>query len=707
MIPTHELQHEGPAIVGERFQLFPDALKPSATGSQVAKAVRQAAELCRVTQDGKLDEAVEYELRQLNVIEEKVLDHWPLSEDVKRRIDLGPFAAKNIADWNTSLATVLMTLDYVLQHDGDGLDSIYSLPTFALNDSGLAPNAAPDDPLFDEATKSFDQILSQFEKTHSRRTLDESGQRSAQISGTVVSITADAVLVDIGYKTEGTLPLSLFGSEPPAIGDKLLVTSKGRNEEGYYDLSLQKVAVPKDITSLEEAFAAGSTIPGTVTAVVKGGLTVDVGVRAFMPASRSGVYSKEASELEKLVGQQIYCRIIKLEKEENESVDLVVDRRVVLEEEEKVTKEKRYAEMQEGDILNGTVRSLTDYGAFIDLGGVDGLLHISDLAWTRVASPSDVLALGQQLEVKVLKIDPATRKIGLGLKQLQPHPWDAVPATYTVGERITGTVTRLTDFGAFVELSPGVEGMIHVSEMSWAKKVRKPEDMLKLGETVEAVILAIDTAAQRIGLGLKQTLGDPWADAATRFPVGSTVTGPVSSLTKFGAFITLADGIEGMVHVSEILAEKRVERPMDVLRTGQIVQAKVLEVDSTKRQLKLSMKQLVPTGLDEYIAEHQPGDTVTARILKINPPDGNQAQVELGEGIYATCVLPATAPVEEAKPSGALDLSALTATLNAKWKGGPSAPKSKSEAPAAGQIRTFRITTIDPDSKTIAVELLP
>jgi len=543
-----------------------------------------------------------------------------------------------------------------------------------------------------ETTESFDQILAQFEKSSSRRTLDDSGQRSAQIQGTVVSITADAVLVDIGYKTEGTLPLSLFGSEPPAIGDKLLVTSKGRNEEGYYDLSRQKVVVPKDISSLEAAFAAGSIIPGTVTAVVKGGLTVDVGVRAFMPASRTG--TRDAAELEKLVGQEIRCRIIKLEKEgeDAESVDLVVDRRSVTEEEEKVTKEKRYSEMQEGDILNGTVRSLTAYGAFVDLGGVDGLLHISDLAWTRVANPSDVVSVGQQLEVKVLKIDPATRKIGLGLKQLQPHPWDAVPATYTVGERVTGTVTRLTDFGAFVELAPGVEGM-----------VRKPEDMLKLGETVEAVILAIDVPAQRIGLGLKQTLGDPWADAPSKFPAGSTVTGPVSSLTKFGAFITLADGIEGMVHVSEILAEKRVERPMDVLRTGQVVQAKVLEVDSARRQLKLSMKQLVPTGLDEYIAEHKTGDKVTARILKI---DGTTARIELGEGIYATCELPAVPAAEESKPTGALDLSALTASLNAKWKSGPSAPKSTSESPSAGQIRTFRITTINPDSKTIAVDLI-
>jgi small subunit ribosomal protein S1 len=587
-------------------------------------------------------------------------------------------------------------------------EEINPLSPEVVNEEAVATSLQPQEnilPNFPETAESFDAVLAAYERENVRRPVSDDGSRSNQINGVVVSITSDAVLVDIGYKTEGTLPLSIFtkdGGEAPAIGDKLLVTSKGRNEEGYYDLSLQRVAQPKDISSLEAAFAAGSTIPGTVTATVKGGLSVDIGVRAFMPGSRSG--ARDAADLEKLVGTEILCRIIKLEKEEDEKVDIVVDRRVVLEEEAAGLKTRRYSELAEGNIVSGTVRSLMDFGAFVEIGGVDGLLHISDISWTRIANPSEVLTAGQQIEVKILKIDPATKRIGLGLKQLQPHPWDAVPSTYTVGERITGKVTRLTDFGAFVELSPGVEGMIHVSEMSWAKKVRKPEDMLKLGDSVDAVILAIDTAAQRIGLGLKQTLGDPWADAPAKFPAGSTVTGPVSSLTKFGAFITLAEGIEGMVHVSEILADKRVERPQDVLRTGQVVQAKVLEVDATKRQLKLSMKQLIPTGLDEYLAEHKPGDAVTARIVKL---DGNIARIELGEGIYATCTLKASEPAaEEPKATGAVDLSAFSSMLKDKWKGGPSASKSKPDAPQQGQIRNFRIATINPDTKTITVDLV-
>ncbi|HWZ52961.1 MAG TPA: S1 RNA-binding domain-containing protein [Granulicella sp.] len=564
-----------------------------------------------------------------------------------------------------------------------------------------------------ESTESFDQILSQFERTHSHKT----GTDDRQISGTVVAVTADSVLVDIGYKTEGILPLTVFttSGQPIAVGDKLTVTSKGRNPEGYYDLSLQKVAQPKDISALEAAFAAQTVIAGTVTAIVKGGLTVDVGVRAFLPGSRSG--ARDAADLAALIGQEIRCRILKLEKESEDSVDIVVDRRAVLEEEEKSTKDRRFAELQEGDIVTGTVRSLTDYGAFLDLGGVDGLLHISDIAWTRLAKPSDLLTVGEQLQVKVLKIDQtshldkaghATRRIALGLKQTQPHPWDAVPTTYTVGERIRGAVTRLTDFGAFVELAPGIEGMIHVSEMSWAKKVRKPEDLLKLGDVVDAVILGINLAEKRIALGLKQTLGDPWSEAPRKFPVGSTISGPISSLTKFGAFLTLAEGVEGLIHVSEISAEKRIERPQDVLRTGQTVQAKVLEIDPVKRQIRLSMKQLVPTGLDDFLAEHKPGDPVTGRITKL---DGTHATIELGDGVLALCTLPAPETTDTAEPepakatAGALDLSAFSSMLNAKWKTGTSTAKPKPEAPQPGQIRNFRIATLNPETKTITVTL--
>jgi small subunit ribosomal protein S1 len=548
-----------------------------------------------------------------------------------------------------------------------------------------------------EPTESFDTILSQFEQSHSRR----SGEGGRQIAGTVVAISAEFVFVDIGYKTEGVLPVALFESakETVAPGDKLQVSVKGRNEEGYYELSRLKVEQPKDWSALEQAFADKAIIVGTVTGVVKGGLTVDVGVRAFMPGSRSG--ARDAAEMESLVGQEIRCRIIKLDATEE---DVVVDRRAVAEEEDRSTKERRYSEISEGDTVSGTVRSLMEYGAFVDIGGVDGLLHISDIAWGRIDKPADVLTVGQQIDAKVLKIEPAGKRISLGMKQLQPHPWDAVAGKYAAGERVRGKVTRVTDFGAFVELEPGIEGMVHLSEMSWAKKVRKPGDMVKSGDVVEVMILGVNAAERRMSLGLKQTLGDPWADAPEKFAIGSQVEGPVTSFTKFGAFVQLADGIEGMIHVSEISAEKRIERPQDVLRAGQLVKTKVLDVDKEKRQIKLSMKQLVPTGLDEYIAERKVGEVVSGRLIEIS---GDHGTVELGEGIHASARLVLEAAANDlSQTAAAPDLSSFSAMLAARWKNGPSASEAKAEPVRAGQIRSFRITMVDRGAKKIKVQLV-
>jgi small subunit ribosomal protein S1 len=540
-------------------------------------------------------------------------------------------------------------------------------------------------------------MLAQYEKTHSRKAPDG----NKQLEGTVVAVSAESVFLDIGYKTEGILPLAPFqgAGETVKVGDKFSVSVKGRNPEGYYELSRLKVELPKDWSALEQAFTEKTIILGTVTGVIKGGLSVDVGVRAFMPSSRSG--ERDTAAMEKLVGEQIRCRIVKLDVTDE---DVVVDRRAVAEEEERANKERRYAEVKEGETMSGTVRSLADYGAFIDLGGVDALLHVSDLAWGRVNKASDVLTVGQQVEVKVLKIDPEKHRISVGLKQLQRHPWDAVPEKYKVGERVHGTVTRVVEFGAFVELEPGIEGLIHLSEMSWGKKVKKAGDVTKPGETVEAVILGISLGERRISLGLKQALGDPWAQAAQNFAAGSVIEGPITSITKFGAFVQLAEGIEGMVHVSEISAEKRIEHPQDVLKLGQVVKALVLELDIEKRQLRLSMKQLVPTGLDEYIAEHKVGDVVTGRLIE---ESGERARVELGEGIRATCRIAevAAAKEEPAADTNKVDMSSLSAMLNARWKGGPVSSAAKPEAARAGQIRSFRIVKLDAATKKIELEL--
>jgi len=552
----------------------------------------------------------------------------------------------------------------------------------------------PDTQADNQLDESFGELLSQYEREHTRRSDD--GPR--QLEGTIVAVTADAVLLDIGYKTEGILPLSAFQNEEVKPGDKFAVTVKGRDPEGYYELTRSRVARPKDWNALERAFADKSAIIGTVTAMVKGGFSVDVGVRAFMPASRSGV--REAVEMEKLVGQEIRCRITKLDVTEE---DLVVDRRVILEEEERSAKERRYSDIKPGDIVNGTVRNIMDYGAFVDIGGVDGLLHVTDISWARVDKPADMLSVGQEIEAKVLKVDSDRQRISLGLKQLQPHPWDSVPDKYKTGDRVRGTVSRLADFGAFVELEPGVEGLVHISEMSWAKKVRKPSDMLKADDTVEVVILGVNVGEQRLSLGLKQALGDPWADVPQKFPVGSAIEGPVTSITKFGAFVQVAEGVEGMIHVSEISAEKRINHPQDVLKLGQVVKAQVTGIDPERRNLRLSMKQLVPTSLDEYMAEHKRGDVITGRVMERS---GESARVQLGEGIQATCQLTASGPAKEDSASAAkADLSSLTSMLQARWKSGSSGTAApKPEAIHAGQIRSFRITRLDPETKTIELE---
>src|SRR5947207_3542274 len=329
----------------------------------------------------------------------------------------------------------------------------------------------PESQFNSDANESFDGLLSQYERSHQRKR--ESGN---QVEGTVVAVSPESVFFDIGFKTEGILSLTDLQKTGKAVkpGDKLHVTVKARDPEGYYQLSLFKVIQATDWASLEKAFLEKATISGTVTGLIKGGLSVDIGVRAFMPASRSGV--RDASEMEKLVEQEIRCRIIKLDAAEE---DVVVDRRIVAEEEERSVKDRRYAELKEGDVVNGTVRSLTDYGAFIDVGGVDALLHVGDISWSRINHPSDVLSVGQQVEAKVLKIDPEQRRISLGIKQLQAHPWDSVSDKFHVGDRVRGTITRVTDYGAFVELEPGVEGLIHVSEMSWVKRLRKASDLVK------------------------------------------------------------------------------------------------------------------------------------------------------------------------------------------------------------------------------------
>ncbi len=539
---------------------------------------------------------------------------------------------------------------------------------------------------------SFGDILSEFEQSHHTR--------GETVDGTVVSITPEAIFVDIGRKMDGVLPPDPSGRLKK--GDKLIVSIRGRDQEGNYTLSTIKVETPRDWSALESAFASKSNIGGTVLEVVKGGLRVDVGVRAFMPASRSG--AREMADMEKLVGQQIECRITKLD---TTTEDVVVDRRVILEEREKTAKAEAFDRIQEGAIVHGTVRSLMDFGAFVDLGGVDGLLHVSDMSYARNLKPSDLVSVGQELDVKVLKIAKETKKIALGLKQLAPDPWTIAAGKYTPGDRVKGKVSRVADFGAFVELEPGIEGLIHVSEMSWSKKNVRAVDIVKAGDMVEAVVLTVNPTDKRIGLGLKQALGDPWEDAIKKYPVGSVAEGPVTSLAKFGAFVDLGDGIEGMIHVGDISHEKRLNHPNEALKMGEKIKAQVLEADKDRRRLRLGIKQLIPTSIDEYIVERKAGETVTGRIVSIS---GDKMKVEVGDGVIGHCKLPSDSGADQKRAEAAAaaakaDLSSLSAMLSAKWKSGGGA-ETAAEPPKAGHIRTFKITSVDPATKRIDLEMV-
>ena len=556
----------------------------------------------------------------------------------------------------------------------------------------LAAQPAPTDA--DEATaeatfdSSFGDILSEFEQSHQTR--------GETVQGTVVSVTAEAIFVDIGRKTDGVLPAD--PKRKLEVGQKLQVTIRGRDSEGNYQLSTVRVETPKDWTALEAAFASKAVISGHVLEVIKGGLRVDVGVRAFMPASRSG--AREVADLEKLVGQDIECRITKLD---TASEDVVVDRRSVLEEREKAVKQEAFGKLQEGGVVHGTVRTVTEFGAFVDIGGVDGLLHVTDMSWLRGVKPSDVVVPEQQFEVKVLKINRETRKISLGLKQLQPDPWTLAAQKYQAGERLKGKVARVLDFGAFVELEPGIEGLIHVSEMSWSKKNVRAVDVVKPNELVEVVVLGVSPVEKRIALGLKQALGDPWEEALKKFPVGTQVDAPVTSLAKFGAFVDLGDGIEGMIHIGDITHEKRLNHPNEVLKQGETVKAVVLEADKERRRLRLGIKQLQPTSVDEYIAEHKVGDQVSGRIMDLSAA---KARIELGEGVVGHCKLAQQKSAEASAGAAKTDVSALSAMLATKWKsGGGGGGESPSSSLKVGQVVSCKISGLDPGQKRIDLEL--
>lgn len=567
-----------------------------------------------------------------------------------------------------------------------------------------------DDPIEESASQSnessFGDILRQFEQEQSAAPPPKAASSAAPtpIKGKVLAVTDDSVIVDIRGKADGILPKSALTPEMAGIaaGDLVEVTITGRTEEGQALLSPIKVEKPKDWSALLAAFEEKRNIAGKVTDTVKGGLRVDIGGRAFMPASRSG--TRDAFELQKLVGQDVEVRILSIDVEKE---DIVVDRRVVLEEDAAKKKEERFQALKEGDVVKGRVRSVTDFGAFLDLGGVDGLLHVADMSWHRVGKPADLVNVGDELEVKILKLNPNTHKVSLGLKQMQPDPWSVAAQQFEPGQKVTGTVARLTDFGAFVELSPGVDGLVHLSQMSWSKKVRKPADLLKVGDRVEVVILGVKPGDKRIELSLKNALGDPFLEAMEKYKPGTIVEAPVTSIQAFGAFVDLGDGIDGMIHIGDMANDKRIDHPRDVVKEGETVRAIVLDIDKDRRRIRMGLKQLQPTKVDNFIAEHQVGETLSGLITDVR---GTHLKLEVGEGVVADCKLEDPKPEAASKPAaaGSADVGSLAELLKGRWKegkGGDPAPKPSTLKP--GMMRSVKIVSMDPEHKKITVELLP
>ena len=478
-----------------------------------------------------------------------------------------------------------------------------------------------------EAADEFDSMLDSYPQF-------SQPSSGSLLKGHVVKIIDSEVIVDVGYKCEGAIPVEEFrdalGNVRVQPGEEIEVLMDSAEErDGYVMLSYAKARKIRAWSDIEAAYQHEAPITGVVLEKTKGGLAVDIGMRAFLPGSQIDV--RPGRNLDALLGQEISCKIIKINRKRG---NIVVSRKAVLEEEGKQRKEATLAVLKEGAVLPGVVKNLTEYGAFVDLGGIDGLLHITDLSWGRAAHPSEVVRVGQQLQVKVLKYDPEKERVSLGLKQLSEDPWLRVAEKYPPGSRVSGKVLNVTDYGAFVELEPGVEGLVHVSEMSWSKRLRHPSKIVSRGQQVEAVVLDVNPRDRRISLGLKQIAPNPWEKLAERYAVGSIVQGRIRNLTEFGAFVEVEEGIDGLVHVSDLSWTQRIKHPSEVLKKGETVQAMILNVDPENRRLSLGIKQLQPDSWESYCNAHQVGDLVRGRVGR---KTSFGVFVELAEGLEGLC----------------------------------------------------------------------
>ena len=450
------------------------------------------------------------------------------------------------------------------------------------------------------------------------------------VKGIVLKVTDSTVVVDVGYKSEGLIQIVEFLDENGLVtvqaGDVVdVLLERTEDREGHIVLSREKAEKMKIWDEVEKAYTDRKVVIGRVIERIKGGLAVDIGVRAFLPGSQIDV--RPVRNLDALRGQELRMRVIKVNKKRG---NIVLSRKSLLEEENAEKKKTTLQTLAEGKVLRGTVKNITDYGAFIDLGGIDGLLHITDMSWGRVGHPSELFKVNDEADVIVLKFDSVTERVSLGHKQLVQDPWTTVQDRYAVGARMHGKVISLTDYGAFIELEAGVEGLIHVSEMSWSKRVKHPSKILNVGDTVDAMVLGVDPAARRISLGLKQVESNPWHELADKYPVGTRIKGKVRNLTEFGAFVEVEEDIDGLIHISDMSWSKRIKHPSELLKKGDVVEAMVLSIDADNQRLSLGLKQLATDIWDDFFSRHQVGSIVEGKVTRMT---NFGAFVELDEGI--------------------------------------------------------------------------
>ncbi|CAN5348845.1 30S ribosomal protein S1 [soil metagenome] len=513
----------------------------------------------------------------------------------------------------------------------------------------------------------FGAMLDQYEQEQA------AFQEGAVVRGTVVNINERGVVIDFGYKSEGIVNPEEFtenGELTVKRGDEVEVLIKHmETQEGVPLLSRADAVRMRAWDVLEQAYKEGTPVKGRIIERVKGGLRVDVdGVAAFLPGSQ--VDSRPVRNLDSFRNQEIEAKVIKLNRKRS---NVVLSRKAILDEQNEGRKDDTLQNIEEGIIVEGQIKNLTDYGAFVDLGGIDGLLHVTDMSWGRLLNPAELLKVGETVQVKVLKFDRDRERVSLGYKQLLPDPWESVEERFVIGSRVKGTVASVTDYGAFIELEPGVEGLVHVSEMRWSKRMKHPSKLVNPGETVEAEVLGVDPKARRISLGMKQTQPNPWQTLNERYQIGSRVSGRVRNLTDFGAFIEVEDGVDGLVHVSDISWNKRIKHPGEALKKGQEIEAVITNIDTENRRLSLSIKDTEPSAWDRFISEHKPGDVVRGKITRFA---NFGAFVELAEGLEGLCHVSELSEERLDKPEEVVQL---------------------------GQEMDFRILRIEQDNKKIGL----